>query len=452
MPARSWLALSLAALAFTIISINVTGTNIAFSAIEAEYPTASRATLSWALSGYSIALATFMVLGGRLADRYGRRRMFYLGLNVFLVGSLVSALAPHALVFVSGRAIQGLGGAFVVPSSLALVLPDFPDSRRTSAIAVWTASGSTGAAIAPSLSAFVVDALGWRWVYVLAMPIGLGVLVGGRRLLRESKAENSGSEKIDFLGFPMGTIAIGLLAFAIVQGPRWGWSDPAIVGCIVGVLILTPAFVFRSLRHPAPLLDLRLFKIRTVWTSSLANVFMSMMGLSIWLVWPLYLTGIWGYDLVHTGLAITPGPVCSAVSGLISGRIADRHGPRMLISVGSLLPIFVTLWMLFRFGSEPDYWTTFFPAVVLFGTGFGLTFSPLNGAALRGVEPRVFGEVNAAFNTSRNLAGGLGVAVVIALIGDADPIPLAAFDRVFLVFAVIGVMPALIVYLLYPRH
>ncbi|MFT7601295.1 MAG: EmrB/QacA subfamily drug resistance transporter [Acidimicrobiales bacterium] len=444
------MALGLAALSFTITSINVTGTNIAFGSIQAEFDTASRATLSWALSGYSIALATFMVLAGRVADRLGRRRVFFAGVQVFLAGSLLCAFAPTAIVFVAGRVVQGLGGALIVPSSLALVLPGFPDSRRTSAVAVWTASGSAGAAAAPSLSAFIVEGFGWRWVYFISVPIGVFILVAGRRLLTPSQGVTS-DERLDYLGFPMGTLAIGLLAFTIVQGPRWGWGSPAIVASVVMAAVLFPAFVVRSLRHPAPLLDLRLFKVRTVWTSSVANVFMSMMGLSIWLVWPLFLSGIWGYDLFHVGLAITPGPICSTFFGIVAGRVADRHGPRLLISIGSLLPIFVMLWMALRFTPEPAYWTTFFPAVAMFGTGFGLTFSPLNGAALQGVSEEVFGEVNAAFNTVRNLAGGLGVAIVIAILGDADPIPFEVFDRVFYVFAFFSVMPALVIYLFYPR-
>lgn len=452
-PRRSWLALALGALAFTIISVNVTGTNIAFSAIESEFASSSRATLSWALSGYSITLATFMVLGGRLADRVGRRRIFFGGVVVFVAGSLLCAAAPNALAFVAGRLVQGLGGAFVVPSSLALVLPGFPTSRRTSAVAVWTASGSTGAAVAPSLSAVIVDVFGWRWIYLIALPIGAVILLAGRHLLTDSRAEPTEGppDRIDLLGVPMGTAAIGLTAFAIVQGPRLGWLSPAIMAATIGVVVLAPSFVVRSLRHPAPLLDLRLFRLRTVWTSTVANVFMSMMGLSIWLVWPLFLTGIWGYSLFEAGLAITPGPVCSAIFGVLAGRLADRHGPRLLISIGSLLPIFTMLWMAFRFGPEPAYWTTFFPAVALFGTGFGLTFSPLNGAALQGVPAKAFGEVNAAFNTTRNLAGGLGVAIVIAILGDADPIPFATFDRVFFVFAFFGVMPAVTIYAFYPR-
>jgi NTE family protein len=278
----------------------------------------------------------------------------------------------------------------------------------------------------------------------------LAVLVATPRLLEESRGPTTDA-RLDVLGVAMGTAAIGLLALGIVEGHGWGWTSPQVLGCFLGALVLGPLFVWRSLHHPAPLLNLGLFRVRAVWSANLANVFMAMMGLSIWLVWPLFLTQIWGYSLLQAGLAITPGPVCSAFIGVLAGRLADRHGPRVLISVGSLFPILVMLWMAWRFGPEPDYLFTFLPANVLFAVGFGLTFSPLNGAALRGVAPESFGEVNAAFNTVRNLGGGLGVAIVVALLGNGRPIPFERFDRTYFALAFLGAVPAVVIALFYPR-
>lgn len=450
-PRRAWLALATVASAFMLTSINVTGTNIAFPSIERTFADTPRSTLVWALSGYSIVLASFMVMGGRLADRLGRRKVFVTGVLIFLAGSLLCAAAPIASLFIAGRVVQGFGGALLVPSSLALVLPDFPASRRTSAVATWAATGSAGAALAPSLSAVVVELTSWRIVYLLAVPVGVAVLVATPRLLHDSRSEPTG-HRLDLLGIPLGTAAIGLLALSIIQGPQWGWTSGRIVGALVAVALLTPLFVVRSLRHPAPLLDLALFKVRTVWSANLANLFMSMMGLSIWLVWPLFLTQVWGYSLLEAGLAITPGPMCSAVVGVLAGRLADRHGPRVLISVGSLFPIMAMLWMVWRFGPDPAYVTVFLPATLLFSLGFGLTFSPLNGAALRGVDPAAFGEVNATFNTVRNLGGGLGVAIVVALLGNAQPIPFGRFDHTFYAMAFLGIVPVVVVALCYPRR
>jgi EmrB/QacA subfamily drug resistance transporter len=449
-PRRSWLALALAALTYTVISITLTGTNIAFPAITDEFSGTSRSTLSWALSGYSIALATFMVPAGRLSDRSGRRRMFFAGVWLFLFASVVCFLAPTANVFVAGRILQGIGGSLTVPTSLALVLPAFPTSRRTSAVAAWTASGTVGAAIAPSLSAVIVENLGWRYVYLMAVPVAIVVLVGGRRLLSESEPIVDG-KKLDLIGFPLGTIAIGLIAFVIVQSPRLGWSHTAIVVPMAGVICLLPVFVMRSLRHPAPLLDLRVFSARPVWTVTLAGLIFSMLGASTWVVWPLFLTEVWDYSLVQAGLAITPAPICASGFGLLSGYLADRFGRRPLIAFGTLFPIAAMLTMALRWGAEPNYLTGFLPAILLFGTGFGLTFSSLNAAALDGQPEAMFGEVNAGFNTVRNLASGLGVAAAVAILGDADNIPFERFDRFFFVFALFAAAPAIVINGFYPR-
>ncbi len=449
-PRQSWMALALAALTYMLISITLTGTNIAFPAITDEFSGTSRSTLSWALSGYSIALATFMVPAGRLSDRKGRRRMFFAGVWIFLLASILCVVAPTANVFIAGRILQGLGGSLTVPTSLALVLPAFPVGRRTSAVAAWTASGTVGAAIAPSLSAFIVETFGWRYVYLLAAPVAMVVLIGGRKLLAESKPVLDGP-KLDLVGFPMGTVAIGLVAFVIVQAPRLGWTHTGILASTVAVVVLLPAFVIRSLRHPAPLLDLRIFSKRQVWTVTLAGLVFSMLGASTWVVWPLFLTEVWDYSLLRAGLAITPAPICASSFGLLSGFMADRFGRRPLIAIGSLFPIAAMLTMALRWGAEPNYLTGFLPGIVLFGTGFGLTFSSLNAAALDGQDEAMFGEVNAGFNTVRNLASGLGVAVAVAILGDAESITFDRFDRFFFVFALFGAIPAVVINGFYPR-
>ncbi|MFN0089586.1 MAG: MFS transporter [Acidimicrobiales bacterium] len=448
---QAWLVLFLSAGSMVIVSFNLTGTNLAFAAIQETFDGVSRATLSWALSGYSIALATFMLIAGRLADRLGRRRVFLTGTAVLAAASAATAASPTALVFVLGRLGQGVGAAMITPSSLALALPMFPAGRKALVVSAWTACNSVGAASAPSISAFVVNYWHWRAVYLLGMPIALAVLVAGPRLLREAKGA-PGQGALDYVGVPMGTAAVGLLALAIVQGRSWGWTSPGILTAFAGAAVLAPVFVRRSLRHPQPLLDLRLFALRPVWAANLGNVFLSMVGLSTWLVWPLFLQQIWGYSIVQAGLAITPAPINSAFWSLYSGRVTDRKGPKGPVTVGCLLPAAATAWAVWRVGAEPNYLTDLLPSLLLFSAGFGLTFSPLNAAALRGVPADTFGQVNAAFQTIRALAGGLGTALAVMLLGERTAIPLANFTRVFLVFAVVALLGAAMVQVFYPRN
>ncbi len=376
--------------------------------------------------------------------------MFFTGVWLFLVASFICIVAPTANIFVGGRILQGVAGSLMVPTSLALVLPGFPTSRRTSAVAAWTASGTVGAAIAPSFSALIVEQFGWRYIYLIPVPVAILVLIGGRKVLAESKPILDG-KRLDLIGFPMGTISIGLTAFVIVRGPALGWTHSAIVVAMLAAACLLPIFVARSLRHPAPLLDLRVFSVRSVWTVTVAGMFFSMLGASTWVVWPLFLTEVWDYSLVQAGLAITPAPICASSFGLLSGFLADRFGRRPLIALGSLFPIASMLLMVLRWGVEPNYVTGFLPSIVLFGTGFGLTFSSLNAAALDGQSEAMFGEVNAGFNTVRNLAAGMGVAIAVAILGDAETISFDRFDRFFFVFALFAAIPAIVINGFYPR-
>ena len=320
-PRRAWLALATVAVAYMLISINVTGTNIAFPSIEQTFSSTPRTTLAWALSGYSIVLASFMVMGGRLADQLGRRRIFNTGLAIFLVGSLLCAGSPVASLFIAGRVVQGFGGALLVPSSLALVLPDFPPSRRTSAVATWAATGSLGAAAAPSLSAVIVDLTSWRVVYLLSVPVVAAVALAGPRLLRDSGV-TAERQAMDLIGIPMGTAAIGLLALGIIEGPRWGWASPQILAAFGGVAVLAPLFVVRSLRHPAPLLNLRLIDWRRHCSDGL--LFSCQFSLE---TCDLLLRAIFGFALIiDVCLAFLPDLLFKLC--LIDGR---RHSSKCLL-------------------------------------------------------------------------------------------------------------------------
>ena len=384
-----------------------------------------------------------MLVWGRLADRVGHRRIFRAGLVVVAAASFVTAIAPTVGFFIAGRMGQAFGGAMIVPASLALVLPsnDTPWS---------SASGSLGAAAAPSLSAVVLDLLSWRWVYLLSAPIAVAALVGGWNVLREA-APDDGRNRLDLEGVVIGTTSIALFTLAIVQGSSWGWTIASTIGVLAASAALLPMFIIRSLCHPAPLLDLRVFSARTVWVANVTNGFLSMAGMSIWLTWPLFLQDVWGYSALGSALAITPGPIVAGSPAIHAGRIADRHGHRGVVSVGSVLPAIAVAFFVVRLGAEPDYVRDFLPGHVLFGMGFGFTFAPLNAAALHGVKDEALAQVNASFNTIRNVGAAIGIAVVIAIVGERGrPDVLAAFDRAFIALAILALLAAITFRVAYP--
>lgn len=432
---RAWAALAIGAAGLVLFGFNSTATNLAFGSISDTFADSPDSLVSWVASGYFIASAAVLPLGGRLADRLGRRRVFNIGLLGFAASALVSALAQSIWVLIAARMAQAMSGALVIPSSLAMALPEFPESKRSSAVATWASAGPLSAAIAPSVAAALLQISSWRVVYVLSAPLAIVTYVLSLMFVSRSKAEHAPG-RLDLVGTIVATLSIGLLVAGIGQAPTWGVFSGRFVGTIGGVLVGVGYFLFRSSRHPTPLLNLSLFKIPQVAVANLANLFMSTTSLSIWLVWPLWLGQVWNYSNTRIGLAITVGPICAGTATLTGGRLADRYGQQWLMIGGSALASGAVLWSYFMLGTEPNYLVEFMPTVMAFGLGWGLSNPSMNSWALATVSESVYGEVNAAFNTVRNLAAAIGISIAVAIVGSPDRVDvLAAYGRANLFFA-----------------
>jgi NTE family protein len=310
--------------------VDATIVNVAFPDIERSFPGTSIAALSWVLNAYNIVFAAFLVAAGRLADLLGRRRVFLAGLVVFTVASALCAVAPSPAALVAVRVLQALGAALLVPSSLALVLDAFPPERSAHAVALLTAVGAVAAGIGPALGGLLVTASDWRLVFLVNVPVGIAAWVLSRRLLVESRAP--GRRRMpDVLGAGLFALGVSGLVLAVTQGGEWGWTSLGVLGCLAAAVALTAAFVRRSARHRAPVVDLALLRIRTF---SVANGMSAVAAAGFYgytLVNVLFLTGVWGYSVLEAGLAITPGPfVAAAVAGPAS-RLAARHGHRVVL-------------------------------------------------------------------------------------------------------------------------
>ncbi len=444
-PRRAWRALTVGALGYVLFGFNSTATNLAFASIADDFNGVSETVVSWVASGYFIASAAFLPLAGRLADRLGRRRVFNGGLLGFAVTAAISAAAPTIWVLIAARTLQAVAAAMVIPASLSMALPEFPEHRRPSAVATWAAAGPLSAAIAPSAAAGLLEVSTWRVVYFVTEPAALVVLALSYRVVARSRADDV-EGRLDLLGTVLATLAIGLLILAISQGTTWGWRSPPTIGAIVASVVLGLVFLRRSLHHPTPLLDLSLFRVPEVAVANLANLAMSTTSLSIWLVWPLFLGRVWEYSNGRIGLAITAGPLCAGPASLLGGRLADRFGQRWLMIGGSALATLAVLWSWWRLGPEPDYVRDLLPSVAAFGTGWGLSNPSMNSWALSRVPQEVYGEVNASFNTIRNLGAALGVSIAVAIIGPEDrPDVIAAYARANLFLATSVALSCLIV-------
>ncbi|MEZ5261256.1 MAG: MFS transporter [Acidimicrobiales bacterium] len=449
-PARAWRALAVGSLGFSLMSFNTTATNLAFGDISADFPGASAGALSWVASIFFIGMASLLLVAGRLADRIGRRRMFRAGLVTFAVGSALSAIAPGVEVLIAARLVTAAGGAMILPSSLAVVLPEFPKDRHFSAIAFWSATGPLASALAPGVSAMILAAFSWRVLFVLSAPVAVLALVGSFGSLSESKAASSGGS-LDVLGVLVGTAAIALLVFGASFGSEQGWASGVIIGAFLGSAVLLPLFVQRCRTHPQPLLNLQVFTVPAVAVANVANFLLNFAGLATWLVWPLFLGRIWGYSKLETGLALLPGPIISGFVTAGGGRLSERFGHERLVRVGADIATLAVVWPVLTLAEQGSYLRVG-PALGLFGMGWSLTHPPLNSGVVNRVSADLYGEVNASFNTVRNIAGALGIAVAVTIIGkEGGAEPLTAYRTVFVVFAVAVALCWAVLALVYPR-
>ena len=438
---RRWKVLLVTAVAVFMAFLDVTIVNVAFPSIQEEFPETSLAGLSWVLNAYNIVFAALLVPAGRLADLLGRRRMFFVGMGLFLAASALCGLAPSAEVLVGARVLQAAGAALLVPTSLGLLLPEFPPERRATATALWGAVGGVAAATGPSLGGLLIEWADWRLVFFVNLVLGAAALVPARRLLRETRDPDRGAVP-DALGIVLLAGGVGAVSLAIVEAPDWGWGDPRVLAAFAASALLLAAFVWRSLAHPHPVLEFSLFRVRS-FAAACAGVGVFALGFyAVLLANILFLTSVWGYSILQAGFAVTPGPLMAATSSALAGRMIDRYGQRVSAAPGGLLFAMGCVLFAVGLGSEPAYLTEFLPATILTGIGVGLSFAGWSSAAVAELPPARFATGSAISSCFRQLGAVLGISVLIAIIGET-PV-LGDFHRAYSLMAVTGATAALI--------
>lgn len=395
-----------------------TATNIAVPVLEEEFSGAGLTKISWVISAFNVTQVTFMLLGGRLADRVGRRRIFINGLAVFAVGAGLSGVAPTVDLVIAARVLQAIGVAMMLPASLAVVLPEFPQERHGSVVSLWSSMGVLGAASAPTVAAALLEVSSWRWVFLVAIPIALAAIVAARRVMTPGVVADDPAP-LDVFGAAAGTAAVGGLTFVIVQGRAWGFVDPRILATAAIALVSGAFFVRSSLDHDEPLFDLQLLEIRSFRVVTIAGALLSTSTSATWFLYPLFLSDVWDYSNLEIGLAMTPGPAALVLFAPVAGRLVDRHGYRHLLILGATMATIGTAWMAWRLRPDETYFTAFFPGTCAIGFGMAFMLGPANAAALREIPETQLASANAAYNMARMACSTFGVAITTAIIGDA---------------------------------
>ncbi len=407
-PPRRWLVLTFVCAGVFLGAIDFYVVSVAFPDLLRSFPHTGITGISWVVNGYTVTFTAALLPACGLADRFGRRRVFLCGLAVFGVSALGCAVAPSAPLLILARLVQGAGGGTITPLALPLILARFPDDRRGSAIGLWTATQSAAVAAGPAIGGGLVSALGWRAVFYLQLPVALLALGGVAWTLRRDSAGGlagsgpGGAGPLpDLAGAGLLGGAIGLSALALVESSAWGPLSWRTDGALAAGLALGVAFVLRSLRHQAPIIDLGLLRIRAVLRANCAMAVAGLVMFALPFGTVLFLIGVWGYSPARAGLAVTPGPIVQAIAALLAGRLINRLGPRAVAVPGAILLAVSTLIFALGAGIHPRYLAIVLPAMLAGSTGLGFLVTSLSSVIVSQTPPAQLASGTAMSVTAR---------------------------------------------------
>lgn len=376
--------------------------------------------LQWTVNAYTVTLAGLLLLGGSLGDRFGRRRVFLVGVVWFAVASLLCGIAPNAATLVIARALQGVGGALLMPGSLAILEASFADGDRARAIGAWSGLGGVATAIGPFVGGYLINAVSWRLIFYINLPLAVAVILIALRHVPESRDPNAAPSS-DIGGAALAALGLAGVTYGLIEGPTRGWTDPVVLGTMCAGALALGLFVLVEARGRAPMLPLGVFRSRQFSAANAVTfVVYAALGGALFLV-PVVLQEGAGYSALQAGVSMLPITAIMLAFSSRSAALTARIGPRLQMSVG---PIVVAVGMLLftRMGSGGDYLTQVLPAVLVLGAGLAITVAPLTATALSAAPPQHAGVASAVNNTVARAGSLIAVAVLpaaAAITGDS---------------------------------
>lgn len=440
---RSGVVLAIGSLAAFMASLDVFIVNVAFDQIGADFTGATLSQLSWVLSGYAIVYAALLVPVGRIADRYGRKGGFLIGLAVFTAASAACAASDGVWWLVAWRVVQAAGAAVLTPASLGLVVASAPPLHRQRSVRIWAATGAVAAALGPAVGGVLVEA-SWRWVFLVNVPVGVAALLAAALWVPTSR-DPSVTRIPDILGALLLATSIGALTLALVKGPDWGWAsartDVAWAATLVGLI----GFIVSSARHPAPVIAPALLRVRAFsWANVTALLFAVPFAAAL-LTNILWLQLVWHYPAIKTGFAVAPGPMMVPLFAAAAHRLSRRIPIGVLVAVGCLLFAAGTVITSVRVGPNPQYATEILPGWLIGGAGVGFALPAILSSATADLPAAQAATGSAVINMSRQIGTALGVSLVVAVLGTPIGYTAAhtAFQHAWTILAGVAVLAAL---------
>jgi EmrB/QacA subfamily drug resistance transporter len=408
--ANPWIVLVLICLAQFMVILDATIVNVALPSIQKDLEL-SEANLQWVINGYTLVFGGFLLLGGRAGDLLGRKRLFLIGLVVFTIASLVDGLAVNEGMLIGSRAVQGFGAALISPAALSIISTTFAEgAERAKALGVWAAIAIGGSAVGLILGGVLTQSFSWPWIFFVNVPVGIVGFVLSLRLIPESKDETA-QKNYDVAGAVTVTGGLMALVYAIVKAETDGWGSTTTIGFFVLAAVLLVAFVLTELRAAAPLVRLSIFRVRSLATANIVMLLVASGMFAMFFFNTLYIQRVLDYGPLKAGLAFLPFTGGIMVSAGLASQFAPRIGVRPVAAAGMLLSA-IGMLLLTQLPVDGTYVADVLPAILLTSLGMGAVFMPLTLVATTGLEDEDQGLASGLFNTSQQIGGALGLAIL----------------------------------------
>jgi EmrB/QacA subfamily drug resistance transporter len=412
---RKWWTLAAVSFGLFMIMLDNTVVNVALPSMQRSLHV-SASELEWIVVGYALTFATFMLTGGKLADLYGRRLLFVVGLAIFTLASLACGLATSASFLIGARVVQGVGSAIMNPATLGIITATFPPRQRGTAIGIWAGTSAMALAIGPLVGGILTEKAHWSWIFFINVPIGVIGIATAFWAISESK-DTSRDQRLDLPGLLSSAIGLFALTYGLIEANNYGWTSARILALFVVAVAALVAFVLLEHRQRIPMLDLSLFRNSTFAGANLAMLLVALAMFGIFFFNSLFVQTILGWSAIQTGATFLPMTVLVILVAPQAGRFSDRIGSRWLIGGGMGL-LAVSLVLFAQLDQHSTFWNIL-PALLVGGVGMALTMTPATAAAMGSVPVAKAGVGSAVLNSSRQVGGSLGIAIMGAVVGAA---------------------------------
>ncbi len=413
---RKWWILASVSFALFMIMLDNTVVNVALPTIQRDLGIGV-SELEWVVTGYALSFAVLMLTGGKLADMFGRRRVFLIGLAIFTLASLLCGLAGNAELLIAARVLQGVGAACMMPATLSIITATFPPRERGAALGIWAGVSAMALAIGPLVGGLITEHIGWNWIFFINVPVGAAGLVAARVIIPESR-DTSKEQRLDLPGLLSSGIGLFALVYALIEANSRGWTSPLILGLFAVSLIAGAVFVVLELHQRVPMFDMTLFRNPTFAGANTVALLVSLAMFGVFFFISLFMQNVLGYSAVRAGAAFLPMTILIILVAPVAGKASDRLGSRWLMTGGMTL-VASSLLVFAQLQSDSSY-VSLLPGMVLGGFGMAITMTPMTAAALSSVPVDKAGVGSGMLNTFRQVGGSLGIAVMGAILASGS--------------------------------